>query len=462
MSTSGDAGRSAEHGHLPDRRQLLTELYWAAVRAASPGPVLRAALGALSADALAAVHRVWIIAVGKSAAPMAGAAVEALARRGMEPAGGVIIGPQVRPVPHRALEAVAGDHPVPGARSLAAAARVGQVVARVRAGDEVWMLLSGGATSLMAAPAGAFPPEALTALYELVLGSGLPIAEMNLIRKRFSRWGAGRLAVALAPARVRNFIISDVIGDDPAAIGSGPCVPDPTTASDVRALLVRAHLWERLPPSLRDHLEGVERDPSLETPKPDGEEFAAVEQTIIADNRGALGAIAARARELGLVPHIVDAALAGEAVVAGARVADAVMRAGGPGTPCLIWGGETTVTLDAGTGAEGGGGIGLGGRCQELALAAARAFAEAPATDGVALLAAGTDGRDGPTDAAGAIVDRTTWEAIRRAGRDPARDLRTHDAYPALDAAGALLRTGLTTTNVMDVVIGVGSAPSGR
>jgi glycerate 2-kinase len=190
-----------------------------------------------------------------------------------------------------------------------------------------------------------------------------------------------------------------------------------------------------------------------ETPKPGDQAFARVTLELIASNGLALEAAAKRAAELGLVPVLSDTPLAGEASAAGTSVAatllqdyaasDIPQRRRGR---CRIWGGETTVTL-------GSVPPGLGGRCQELALAAARVLAGVP--DGVALLAAGTDGRDGPTDAAGAIVDGRTWAAIEAEGRDPARDLAAHDAYRALDAAGVLLRPGLTGTNVMDVVIGV-------
>jgi hydroxypyruvate reductase len=174
---------------------------------------------------------------------------------------------------------------------------------------------------------------------------------------------------------------------------------------------------------------------------------------LIASNGLALEAAAKRAAELGLAPVVSDTPLAGEASAAGASVAATLLQdCAGHDIPqpdrrrCWIWGGETTVTLGTAP-------VGLGGRCQELALAAARALSGAP--PGVALLAAGTDGRDGPTDAAGAIVDSRTWASVSAAGRDPARDLAGHDAYRALDAVGALLRPGLTGTNVMDVVIGV-------
>ena len=436
-------------------RDVLVELYWAGVDAVTPGPAVRSALARIPAAERA--PRVWLIAIGKAAHPMAAAAVDTLAGWGAEPAGGVIIAPRALAAPHPALTVVAGEHPVPGDGSFTAARMIGTIAARVHERDEAWVLLSGGATSLIAAPAEPVAPGELVALFELLLGSGLAIAEMNVIRKRFSRWGAGRLAVALAPARVRNYIISDVIGDDEGAIGSGPCVPDPTTAADVRALLERSALWERVPPTLRHQIVAAERDARLETPKPDAEAFRRVERRIIASNRVALEAIAEHARALGYEPHILDTSLAGEASVAGARLAATLAtycgaRAsalpGQVGGPCLIWGGETTVTLDAGGG-------GSGGRCQELALAAARELATLPGAGSATLLAAGTDGRDGATDAAGAIVDRSTWNEIARMGRDPTHDLRRHDSNPSLASAGALLRTDLTGTNVMDVILGV-------
>ena len=146
---------------------------------------------------------------------------------------------------------VAGDHPEPGPGSLAAAAVPRRAAPAACAGDEVWVLLSGGTTSLLGAPVDGISPDDLTRLYPLLLGSGLEITAMNRIRKRFSRWGGGRLALALAPARVRVYVVSDVIGDDFASIGSGPCVPDPATAAEVRGLLQRSGLWEQIPETAR-------------------------------------------------------------------------------------------------------------------------------------------------------------------------------------------------------------------
>ncbi len=387
---------------------------------------------------------------------MAKAGVAALAEWGKAPAGGLVVAPAQADSPHPLLPVLAGDHPEPGAGSRTAAAALELAATRVRPDDEVWLLLSGGTTSLIGAPVDGVSPSELSALYSLLLASGLDITAMNRIRKRFSRWGGGRLAQALAPAQVRVFAVSDVIGDDLASIGSGPCVPDPAAASEVRAFLESARLWDRIPRSARDLIAAVQRGEMPETPKPGDEAFARVTHELIASNRLALEAAARRAAELGLTPVLSEVPLAGEASAVGASVAAILLQhcvslrspqpeAGAEGL-CMIRGGETTVTL-------GDAPPGLGGRSQELALAAARELRGAPS--GVALLAAGTDGRDGPTDAAGAIVDGGTWNAVSEAGRDPSRDLAAHDAYRALDAAGVLLRPGLTGTNVMDVVFGI-------
>jgi glycerate 2-kinase len=432
---------------------ILEDLYATATAAVDPGPALARQLATLPAAGPAP----WIIALGKAALPMARAAVETLAATGRKPAGGLIVPPAPATDPDPLLPVVPGDHPEPGSGSLAAAAALGEVARRASQASEVWVLLSGGTTSLLGAPVEGISPSELTELYALLLGSGLDITAMNRIRKRFSRWGGGRLAVALAPATVRVYVVSDVIGDDLASIGSGPCVPDPSSAGDVRTLLERARLWERVPESARRQLRKAGDGTKGETPKPGDPAFARVTLELIASNGLALEAAARRAAELGLVPVVEATPLAGEASAAGTSIAGALMQdyasGGVPQRRCRIWGGETTVTL-------GDAPHGLGGRCQELALAVARALAGAPA--GVALLAAGTDGRDGPTDAAGAIVDGRTWSAIAAAGREPDHDLAAHDAYRALDAAGVLLRPGLTGTNVMDVVIGVCLEPAAR
>ena len=433
-----------------DTTRLLTELYRVATAAVDPGPALRRRLKTAGRPS----RPPRVLALGKAALPMARAAVETLTAWGLAPSGGVVVAPADGAPPHPRLRLVVGDHPEPGPGSLAAAEAVATAAQGLGEGDEVWVLLSGGTTSLIGAPEPGLTAGDLTAIYGHLLGSGLDIAAMNRIRKRFARWGGGKLARALAPARVRVYVVSDVIGDDLAAIGSGPCVADPATAGEIRAELEGARLWDRLPDAARRLLVSAETGETPETPKPGHRTFARVTHELVASNRLALEAAAERAAELGLTPSIADAPLAGEASVVGADLAATLVQDcdrrelpqpnSGAGRRCFIWGGETTVTL--------GPSPGLGGRCQELALAAAHVLA---GRGGPALLAAGTDGRDGPTDAAGAIVDGSTWAAIAAAGRDPRRDLARHDAYAALDAVGGLLRPGLTGTNVMDIVIGV-------
>ena len=438
-----------------DTKPLLAEIYQAALAAVAPGPVLVRALRDEPPDpsrpSRPTNRRVWVIALGKAAQPMAEAAVGVLAARGDAPAGGLVVAPVAGPQPHASIPIVVGDHPEPGAGSLAASEALDCLVRQVSPDDAVWVLLSGGTTSLIGAPQPGVSGPDLTALYAQLLRSGLDIKAMNRVRKRFTRWGAGRLARSLSHAAiVRCYIVSDVIGDDLASIGSGPCVADPSTATDVREALVGAGLWDGLAPALQRYLDEVERGHVPETPKPGDHAVDRVESRLIATNQLALEAAGRRATELGLIPELVEPHIAGEASIVGSNIGRTVVarareRRSAP-PHCIILGGETTVTirnLNAG----------LGGRSQELALAAARELrGEAPPT---ALLAAGTDGRDGPTDAAGAIVNGGTWDRIGAAHRDPQQDLDRHDSYPALAAADALIKTGPTGTNVMDIVLAI-------
>lgn len=437
--------------------EILRSIFDAAVAGAQPRRATERAVARLRPT----MDRVWIVALGKAAHAMAAGAVDGLGRHGSQPVGGIVIAPDAASPPHPALEVVEGNHPLPGVRSLVAARRLGEMCERVAAEDEVLVLLSGGASALAGAPVEGVTTAELAQVNALLLGSGADIGRINAVRKRFSRWGAGRLAAALAPARVDCLVVSDVVGDDVATIGSGPCVGDATTAATLGAWLRESGLWDAMPTAATEEIAAVERGARAETPKPNEAAFRRVTTRVILGNRDALRAASARASALGVELLGVRGEMRGEASRRGELVAARLAAAraafcaeGSQGTRprygCLLWGGETTVTL---RGAADGA---LGGRCQELALAASRAlYALGDAARGVTLLAAGTDGRDGPTDAAGAIVDGETWQAVRAAGRDPARDLAAHDSHRALAAAGALLRTGLTGTNVTDVVIGL-------
>ncbi len=430
-------------------RELLTDLYGAAIAGAN--------VESLTADAVAALplerrHRVWVFSFGKAAHGMAAAAVSTLQRSLAEIAGGIVVAPTEGDGPCGTVDAVAGDHPVPGRRSFAASAAIGQVVAKKRRSDLGIVLVSGGASSLMGAPLRGMSESDLSQLYELLLNSGLPIQEMNAVRKRFSHWAAGRMALALAPAPTVCLAVSDVPGDDLSAIGSGPCVPDPTRVQEVIDSLKRAQLFTKLSSSFQQQLLDTARGVIPETPKAGHPAFAHVSARVIANNSVALTAAAAAARRQGLKTTLVEQPLVGDASAAGVLAADALLRIRDKADPgssyCCIWGGETTVALR--------GPAPPGGRCQELALAAARQLANAGSrATGISILAAGTDGRDGLTDAAGAVVDETTWSAIGHAGLDATAALKAHESHGALAAANALFRPGLTGTNVMDITIGL-------
>jgi glycerate 2-kinase len=448
----------------PRGRALLRELYDAAVAGAAPGPLMSAALMGFHPPA---EQRLWLYAFGKAAHPMSAAAVTALQRSLHTIAGGLIVGPESAPSPYATVVSTAGDHPLPGRRSFTAAERIGTTTTGMRSADVALVLLSGGASSLIAAPLRGTSEADLGQLFELLLGSGLDIRSVNAVRKRFTRWGAGRLALALAPARTHVFVVSDVQGDDPADVGSGPCAPDATTVREVIALLGKSGLYARIAPSMREYLAGVARGVVPETPKRTHPAFAHVSTSVIGSNRLAMDAAVRCAASLSILAERAPSRLEGEAAPAGAQIARTMLERAKAGiVGCVVWGGETTVQL---TPARLGSGPALGrvdptapgippsgGRCQELALAASRVLAEAGEIGRrITILAAGTDGRDGPTDAAGAFADASIWDDIRRTGRDPALALARHESYAALDAAGALIRRGLTGTNVMDVVIGL-------
>jgi glycerate 2-kinase len=412
-------------------------------------------------------QRLWLYALGKAAHPMATAAAAALQRSLITIAGGVIVSPEPGTSPYATVAALEGDHPLPGRHSFTAAQRIGDIAVGMRSDDVAIVLLSGGVTSLVAAPLRGMAESDLGQLFELLLSSGLDIRRMNAVRKRFTRWGAGRLALALAPARSYVYVMSDVLGDDPADIGSGPCAPDSWTVKQVAELLQQAGILARISPAMRDYLTGVSRGVIPETPKSTHPAFAHVSTRVIGSNRLALDAVNAHATQLSLDVECVTVPMQGEAAAAGARIADALLNRAQEGRAgCMVWGGETTVQLIAvaqptgrSTPASTLAATGVppvGGRCQELALAAARRLWQAgDAGRRITILAAGTDGRDGTTDAAGAFADSLLWNAIRENGRDPEVALQRHESHAVLAATGALLPRRNTGTNVMDVVIGL-------
>ena len=425
-----------------DPKQFLVQTFLAGVTAADPRRATRKAVFAI--DDL--TQSVTVIAAGKGAHLMASGAVEALQAKGVAVRGGIVVAHDASANSTHELESVEGDHPVPDARSFAAASRLEQVAGDANALDDAIVLISGGATSLMASPVAGLSPDELQATFKALLSSGADINTMNAIRKRLLRFGAGRLALALGSRRIHCLIASDVVGNDLASIASGPCVADSSTAADARNRAMEAGAWESLPVAARSLIEDMADGRVPDSAPATHPRFASTTVQIILDRHVATAGAAEAAKAAGVAVEVVEEPVNGEASLAGSRIASEIVRRA-PETPaCVIWSGETTVTIDS----PGG----KGGRCQELALAAAKTLANAGPVGGrIALLAAGTDGRDGANDSAGATVDSTTWSAIERSGRNPERALRSHNSYDALDSVGALLKTGPTGTNVNDLII---------
>lgn len=406
---------------MSDASTLAADCLRAAIARADPVSAVERALATRTVDGPCR-----IVALGKAAHGMATGAVRWLARKGLAPAGGVVVGHTGAVSPHPSLTCVGGDHPVPGRASLQAASLLGATVAAMHQGDSALVLLSGGASSLVAEPIVALGDYDVGSLTRALLASGASIDVSNTVRRRALRWAGGRLASALRRPCI-GIAISDVPGDHVRLIGSGPLTGHQPEDDGFKDAI------EVLPAGVRGPLLRAWQAGQLDLPADEGHDVM-----IAASNAHALKAAASLARLAGWQTETRPGALAGEAAAAGRSLA-AELRALPTGhRRCIIAGGETTVTL--------GDSPGIGGRSQELALAAAR---ELHGVAHVLLLAAGTDGRDGPTDAAGALVDGATWARVP----DGDGALLRHDTHRALGAAQALLRTGPTGTNVMDVVV---------
>ncbi len=410
-------------------RAALRSVFDAAVAAADPRKMLAAHLPARPRG------RCVVVGAGKSAAVMA-AALEAAWPD--VPLTGVVVTRYGHAVPTQRIEVIEASHPVPDANSERGARRVLEAVRGLGPDDLVIALISGGGSALMALPAPGLTFADKQALNRALLACGATISEMNCLRKHLSAIKGGRLAAAAAPAHVVTLAISDVPGDDPAVIASGPTVPDPTTFADARALLARYDIAPS--PAVAARL----AQDADETPKPG--ELPNAEFRMIATPAMALAACAAHARTLGLTPLILGDALEGESremgtVMAGIARSIATHGAPLPAPAILLSGGETTVTI-------GNGPHGKGGRNTEFLLALAIALTGRP---GIWATAGDTDGIDGSDDAAGAIVTPDTIARARAAGLDPRAILADHDSYTLFDTIGDLIRTGPTLTNVNDI-----------
>jgi hydroxypyruvate reductase len=428
------------------RRQAL-RIFRAALQAADPAQAVLRHVRMERESLIAGRHRyrlgefqnIYVVGAGKASAKMA-AAVESLLGRRIR--GGVINTKYGHGGKLRRIECRECGHPVPDRNGEAGALRIAGIANQAGENDLVICVISGGASALMPLPA---PPVTLDEKQEttrLLLECGANIHEINCVRKHISLIKGGQLARLAYPATVLTLILSDVMGDDLDVIGSGPTVPDPSTFAEASAIFQKYDIAARAPAVVRQRIgSGL-----AETPKPGDRIFKRVQNLIVGSNRLAVDAAAREARSLGFRVLALSTFLQGEAREVArvhAAIAKEIRAAGRPvRTPgCVISGGEPTVTVR---------GAGLGGRNQEFALAAALDIA---GLEGVVVLSGGTDGTDGPTDAAGAVADGTTVARAELSGMNAARYLANNDSYRLFDALGDLIKTGPTGTNVADVQI---------
>ncbi len=427
------------------------EIFRAGLTAVDPGPAVHRFLD-VAGNSLSIAGKIYnldefeniyVVGAGKAGAPMAKAVEDALGNR---------IGAGHVNVKYGHLAALdfvrlhEAGHPVPDAAGVEGGKQILELLVRAGARDLVVCLISGGGSALLPIPVAGVSLSEKQHVTKLLLGCGARIEEINSVRKHLSGIKGGQLAKLASPATLVTLILSDVVGDALDAIASGPTVPDTTTFADVQRILHDYALWNELPSSVREHIMDGLSSPELETPKAGEPFFERTQNVIIGSNIQAVQAAAAKAAALHYNPLILSSLIEGETrEVAGvhAAIAKQVVNTGNPVPPpaCIISGGETTVTLR---------GKGKGGRNQEFALAAGIALEGAAA---IAILSAGTDGTDGPTDAAGAVCDGETVARARQKGLDPLAHLRQNDAYSFFAALNDLVITGPTNTNVMDLRI---------
>jgi hydroxypyruvate reductase len=413
----------------------VTRILSAALEAVDPAVAIRRAASSLDLD-LEPGGRIFVIAIGKASVPMAEAISEILSDR---LTGGIVItkhAPTISDSPFTILE---GGHPVPDERSLAAGAKIRALISGLSAADLVLCLISGGGSALVASPVDGVTLSDLQSLTADLLACGARVYEINTLRRHLDVLKGGGLARLAAPARVVSLILSDVVGSPLNAIASGPTAPDPTTCADGLAILERYSLNEKHP-QIVNVLQHV-----AETPKPGDPIFARVSNRIVADNLVAAQAALKQAEAEGFNPYLLRTDLQGEARDAAVELCRTLRWSWQTGDPvprpaCIVVGGETTVTLCPHPG--------HGGRNTELALASVTELANFP---NVILVTLATDGEDGPTDAAGAVVTGETFRRTHELGLNPSDFLVRNDSYSFFAILDDLLKPGPTGTNVNDL-----------
>lgn len=423
-------------------------IFRAGVSAADPGRALRSVVQrrprglAIGGRGLVpgTGGQIRVVGLGKASAAMADAAASLLGRD----VEGIVAVPRGYPAPRSGVRVVWGDHPIPSRASLAAGRALLREVRAADPADRILFLISGGGSAVAELPDEPLSIRDLGETTRVLLASGAPIDAMNAVRRHLSGLKGGRLALAGPAGGFATVAISDVVGDSPEDVASGPTVPDPTTFRDALRVVGRWKLRRRLPNPVLRHLVEGSRGRLPETPKPNDPAFRGAVFRYGATNRTALEAAGRAAERRGYRTHLRSSPMVGETQPVARRFASDLLRYSVGAPFALLSGGETTVTL--------GPSAGRGGRNQEFALAVSLPIAGRP---GVLVLSAGTDGVDGPTDAAGGWVDGSTAARASARGLDISGALERHASYEALDRLGTLLRTGPTGTNVMDLHIGL-------
>jgi glycerate 2-kinase len=442
---------SAQQSILEEMRGQAFEIFKAALRAVDPVEAIlkhvkREGEGLLIGETrleLSKFDRILVVGAGKADAPMAQAVESLLGERVSD---GIIVVKDGHGLPLQRVRVHEARHPVPDERGLQAAEEILSLVSGAGERDLVICLISGGGSALLVAPAEGVTLKDKQQVTQLLLACGASIHEINTVRKHLSRVKGGGLAHTTHPATLVSLILSDVIGDDLDTIASGPTVPDSTTFRQAEQVLERYGIWDQVPRSVRMYLEKGVKGEIPETPKLGDPSFQRGVWELVGTNLQALKAARKEAERMGYRTMILSGMIEGETrdvAKAHAAIAKEVLSSENPIAPpaCVLSGGETTVTLK---------GDGKGGRNTEFALASAMAL---EGVENVVFLSGGTDGTDGPTDAAGAMADGETVSRAREKHLDPVDYLRRNDSYTFFETLGGLVTTGPTRTNVMDVCV---------
>ena len=438
-----------------DVRKDARDIFLAAVKAAEPKEALnknarliqdtagsRLKIGSRSYP-LSRYRGIYVVGAGKASAVMAQALEDILGEWITQ---GVICVKYGHGAPLRRIKVLEADHPIPDEAGLRATEEIVGLLQKLTEKDLVIFLISGGGSALLSQPCPGITLTDKQGLTQILLSCGATIDEVNALRKHISQVKGGKLARMAYPATMVTLVLSDVIGDRLDVIASGPTVPDSSTFADCIRIIDKYHLTSKIPYTIIQHLKKGLQGEIEETPKPGAPIFSSSQTVIIGSNILAIKAASFRAKALGYRPLILSSAIPGEArevALVHAAIAKEVLYSGNPvkRPACLISGGETTVTIR---------GKGKGGRNQEFVLAAILGLA---ACEGITVLSGGTDGTDGPTEAAGAIADHHTLKRVQALGLIPNTFLDNNDSYHFFKALDDLLITGPTGTNVMDIRI---------